>query len=53
MKTVIMYALAVVGCTVIVAGTHAWVTGTLSTHDVLTAVAMLLPVAAYLILMKA
>jgi len=53
MKTAMMYAFAVVGCTAIVAGTHAWVTGTLSTHDVLTAVAMLLPVAAYLILIRA
>ena len=53
MKTAIMYALAVVGCTVVVAGTQAWLTGMASTHEVLMAVAMLLPVAAYLILMKA
>ena len=53
MKTAIMYAFAVVGCTAIVAGTHAWVTGMVSTYEVLMAVAMLLPVAAYHILMKA
>ena len=46
MKTAIMYTLAVVGI-------QAWIMGILTTHEVLMAVAMLLPVAAYHILMKA
>jgi len=53
MKTAIVYALAVAGCTVIVAGTQAWLTGIVSTHEVLIGLSLLLPVAAYLVLMKA
>lgn len=53
MKTVIVYALAVAGCTVVVAGTQAWLSGMLTTHEVLMGLSLLLPVAAYRILMKA
>jgi len=46
MKTAIMYILAA-------AGIQAWIMGIVSTHEVLMAVAMLLPVAAYHILIRA
>lgn len=53
MKTAIVYTLAVVGCTIMVAGTQAWLSGMVSTHEVLMGVSLLLPIAAYHILMKA
>jgi len=46
MKTAIMYILAAVGI-------QAWIMGIVSTHEVLMGLSLLLPVAAYLILMKA
>jgi len=52
MKTAIMYTLAVAGCTAMVAVTQAWLTGMVGTHEVLMGISLLLPVAAYRMLMK-